>query len=190
MYGFKSAEKDLSAVSGEHEIIVFSDSHGKTDFMKKALSSHPHADVIHLGDGVRDLDGLDLSGRAVICVAGNYEMPFGSFRIPGCEDIPDCLVLDLHGTLTYLTHGAEDGVKSGFERLCQRADRFGCSLALFGHTHRVCDEYLPYGLREVTDRNARPLRLFNPGTAGSGHPRSCGILIFRNGVMLTSHFTG
>lgn len=190
MYGFRSAEKDLSSVRGEHEIVVFSDSHGRTGFMKEVLSAHPRADVIHLGDGVRDLDLLDLSGRAVICVAGNHEMPFENYRIPGCEDLPDLLVLDLHGTLTYVTHGAVEGVKYGYERLCQRADRFGCALALFGHTHHVCDEYLPHGLQAVSDTDAHPLRLFNPGTAGLGHPHSCGILTFRNGVLLTSHFTG
>ena len=58
------------------KILVFSDSHERPRNMIKALEMHKDADcIIHLGDGIKDLDALkDLTaGKSVTLIKGNAE---------------------------------------------------------------------------------------------------------------------
>ena len=169
----------LSEVSGNFEILVFSDTHGSASLMKKALADHPDADVIFLGDGLADLNFTDLSGRNLIAAAGNCDDLYNESRSPE-ERVPQFVIADLHGVKTYITHGAHEGVKYGFGFAAETACRCGCDLLLFGHTHRMTDEYLTLD---------RTVHIFNPGSAGRGLHPSYGLLTFRDGKMLTSHFS-
>ena len=58
------------------KILVFSDSHQKSNYMKEAIDYNLESGdidcIFHLGDGVSDLEGLTL--RIPICyVDGNYD---------------------------------------------------------------------------------------------------------------------
>lgn len=162
------------------KILVFSDSHGVTDNIEKALAEHRGTfdAVIHLGDGAGDVKRCAVpAGVDVIAVAGNYEDFFSAY-MP--HEYLSERVAELGGVKILCTHGHRYGVKSSLERAIARAAGVGASLLLFGHTHRPQEtsEVLPSG--EI-------LRIFNPGTAGHGYPSSYGIVEIRDGQILTSH---
>lgn len=169
----------------EKEILVFSDSHGDATLMRRALRAHPDADVIHLGDGLADLDELDLSGHTVYRVMGNHEDFYSRFTGMTHGGAVNG-ILDVCGHRIFYTHGHREHVKSGYDFAALRAYTEGCDILLFGHTHEMHDEYLPLGEYVGGTRIERPLRIFNPGTAGSGWECSCGLLTFRGTDVLTS----
>jgi putative phosphoesterase len=90
--------------------------------------------VIHLGDTVRDAQELEtaLNGMAVEMVAGNNDW---------FSDEPNEKLLLIEGKRFFLTHGHVYGVKNGLERLLGRGKELGADVVLFGHTHRVHEEY-------------------------------------------------
>lgn len=170
------------------EILVFSDSHGDDTLMRRALRAHPGADVIHLGDGLDDLDALDLSGRRVVRVLGNHEDFY--FRFTGQRSgIPIHDTLEAGEIRIFATHGHHEGVKSGYDAAASLAVRSGCDVLLFGHTHSALDEYLPEGTRVGGAPLERPMHVVNPGSAGSGYDASCAILTIRGGELLVSFLT-
>lgn len=87
--------------------------------------------VIHLGDCVEDARDLMRSypNLAVRYVRGNNDFePDASFRT----------VFSPGGVPMYLTHGHQERVsRSSRGVLPRRALEAGCTVALFGHTHRV-----------------------------------------------------
>lgn len=130
------------------KVLVVSDSHGNS---KRVFDVHSHAGpvdaVIHLGDGSADADMLrDALDVPVISVAGNCDLGSTAPR----ERVWEC-----EGKRFLLTHGDAYQVKSGLERLRQRAVEVGVDAVLFGHTHHgICE-------------NASGLLLINPGALAS-----------------------
>ena len=168
----------------EYEILVFSDSHGDDTLMRHALREHPHADVIHLGDGLADLDGAELRGRRVYTVPGNSEEFLG--RLTGVPTAEAYGILEVGPHRIYYAHGHREHVKSGWDMAAYRAYGLGCDVLLFGHTHERTEEYLPEGSELCGETLTRPMQVYNPGTAGSGWECSCGLLTFIGGQMLWS----
>ena len=132
------------------KIVVFSDSHGKLDWMIAAVELERPDHIFFLGDHERD--GWDLSNLYPMiplnAVKGNCD--FG----PGLED----WVVELEGIRFLLTHGHLYGAKSGYTRLEAAGMRCGADVVCFGHTHRA-----------VNIQEPERLHLFNPGTIGGPH---------------------
>ena len=151
--------------------LVFSDSHGCSQYMEKALSLHPDTEVVFfLGDGIYEAELLSRHYPAVawISVRGNcdrYSDPF-SYPIKKTERINLCAFNIV------LTHGDLYGAKMGYGGLLHLAGEKNADILLFGHTH--CPEYKYFD--EADGARTKPLHLFNPGSisASSG---SYGILI-------------
>lgn len=145
-------------VTDPQKYLVFSDSHGRKNKVKKLLERHSDADgVIFLGDGEQDLSAALAESRE----PGDTE-PEGItvYRVRGnCDRGSDetvTLVEEIGGKKFYLTHGFEQGVKYGLSKLRAYAKAEGCSIALFGHTHRA----------HLSEEDG--VILFNPGSLANG----------------------
>lgn len=103
-------------------ILIFSDSHGRSDVMHSELQKHQVDRVIHCGDFARDL-----KGESHWRVHGNCD----SFsRFPG--EIQQTL----EGRNLLILHGHRQGVKNGLLRLHYYARQQSADVVFFGHTHR------------------------------------------------------
>ena len=132
------------------KIIVFSDSHGKLDWMIAAMEKEKPNHIFFLGD--HECDGWDLSRiyPAIPCnvVKGNCDWG------PGTEE----WLVELEGVRFLLTHGHIYGAKSGTSGLIRAGIRTGADIVCYGHTHAAADKMTAEGVR-----------LFNPGTIGGPH---------------------
>lgn len=130
-------------------IAVFSDTHGYTGPMLRAVRACGPDMVLHLGDHARDAEELRgiLPGLDVRCVRGNCDLASAA---------PERLTFSVEGVDIFMTHGHLYSVKFTLDSLTNAAHFAGARLALFGHTHQ--SEYRNYG----------DLALLNPGSAGMG----------------------
>ena len=147
------------------KILIFSDSHGKSENIIKAASLHPDAEyIVHLGDGADDVTHFE---KAVyIAVRGNCDM-FSSYPFELIEKFDTVPVLISHGNRYFVKEGT-----SAYEAYAREK---GVKVALFGHTHR---KFLLY-------RDG--LYLFNPGSIGD-YSASFGCLeISDRGEVVLSH---
>lgn len=148
------------------KIVVFSDSHGKLDWMIAAMELEKPDHVFFLGDHERD--GWDLSNlypmTPLNAVKGNCDWG------PGLED----WLVELEGVRFLLTHGHLYGAKTGYSRLEMAGMRAGADVVCFGHTHSAVDVNEP-----------GRIRLFNPGTIGGpyGQRTTYGVLHVKSGVV-------
>lgn len=146
------------------KIAVFADSHGSVGPMLRALREEKPDAIVHLGDGVRDAEALreEYPEIPLYLVRGNCD---------GSSAAPDELVVELGSVRALLCHGHNFAVDWGrLDSMVYAAQEKGCSLVLFGHTHRA----------ENTEIGG--VKLVNPGTAGQGPTRSWARLeIFENG---------
>lgn len=137
------------------EILIFSDSHGNVDPMRRVLAQHPSAShVLFCGDGIRDLAALEAAfpKKIFLGVKGNCD-----FLVLD-ENAPVERRIDLLGLRILLLHGHTVGVKEGYGLAASHAYESDADIVIFGHTH------LPYeGRMQVKDRN---VHLFNPGSIG------------------------
>lgn len=146
------------------KIIVFSDSHGKLDWMIAVMEAERPDHVFFLGD--HEKDGWDLNRIyptiPLNAVKGNCDWG------PGLEE----WLVELEGIRFLLTHGHLYGVKTGLFRLEQAAMRTGADMVCFGHTH------IPVDVKEPGRA-----RLFNPGTIGGpyGQRTTYGVLCIKDG---------
>lgn len=143
--------------------VVFSDSHGKLDYMKKAVELEKPDRILHLGDVSRDAERLQESVPAipVEMVRGNCDGWSG--------DAPAEKELFFQGHRVFMAHGHEYYVKLGVGTFTAEARSRGAEIALFGHTH------------EPTCFREGPMWVMNPGTT-SGFPRATyGVMEERDG---------
>ena len=168
------------------ELLIFSDSHGKSDRIAEALGRNRSADfAVFLGDGLRDLERVDFGGMPVISVRGNCDI----FSLSPSNAAPNELILSWGEYTVLIAHGHTLGVKEDICRAAERAALAGVDLLIFGHTHMRLDKYFPAGELIGNTLLEKPLRLFNPGSIGSpkdGRP-SFGIIGIRDGNILMSH---
>ncbi len=159
------------------KILVFSDSHGNCVNMQKAVDMHPDARyILHLGDGINDLDMLKTGNIKTYTVNGNFEDGFFSAK----KGLPFQCV-EIEGKKIFMCHGHRQKVGFGLQNLYYTALENGADIALYGHTHVKYNKYTP--LEE------KGLHIFNPGSIS--RPRdniysSYGIIdIQKNGVLLS-----
>ncbi len=142
------------------KILVFSDSHQKNIYMKRAIEDHLSKgridSIFHLGDGVGDLESL--SPQIPICYAdGNYEEYITSYFKR--SELRQYAFIELGTYKFYLTHGHKFGVKVSPEAAAAAAKKRGADVLLFGHTHEKYYKYLP-----SEDARERGFYMFNPGS--------------------------
>lgn len=129
-------------------VLVVSDVHGRTGRLYEAIEQQPTAKtVIFLGDGLRQAEDAAerYPDRTFYMVPGNCD--FGAQAIPVRQET-------LGGKKFYFTHGHLHDVKYTLYRIEMAAREAGADIALFGHTHTPCEEYVD------------GLYLFNPGSLG------------------------
>lgn len=118
------------------KIIVFSDSHGYTYNLKKAVEKHLDANLlIHLGDGQKDIETVMAEHPNIkyYHVAGNCD--FGSV-------LPSAKTIDAdYNIKIFATHGHLYHVKYTLEYLKETARESGCNIVLYGHTHIKYNSY-------------------------------------------------
>lgn len=142
-------------------VTVVSDSHGNRRAMEKLDGIFAESDyIIHLGDGVSD--GARVKSR----------YPDKTYLLNGnCDGVKlgeEQTVLEIEGVKIFACHGDKFGVKSGTARLVAKAAENGCSVALFGHTHKP------------TEQTVDGITLFNPGTL-SRYSRNTYLYLVING---------
>ncbi len=165
------------------ELLILSDSHGRADGIREALDrqiKRPNA-VVFLGDGLRDLDRVELGDVPVYRVLGNCDL----FRFGVADDCREEEIFPIAGHTMLLTHGARYGVKSGLGALIAYAAKENADLVLYGHTHEPRLDVIPIGTK-IGDRTlTREIYLFNPGSIGQGG--SFGTLTLQGNNVLFSH---
>lgn len=167
------------------KILVFSDSHGYSANIVKAIDAHGTSidAIVHLGDGTKEIEIIKDSypGYMYCCVGGNSEASPTLYT--SAKPVITETLIDFDGKKFFLTHGHKYDVKYGYERLIMKAEEKEADIVLFGHTHRAEDVSLPIrdsqGMRKT-------LRLFNPGSITFNHPASYGVIHITNGVIVTN----
>lgn len=157
--------------------LVFSDSHGSSYYMNRAIEMHPDAEVIFfLGDGLSDIERVSESypEKAFLAVRGNndYSSVFRNSQVMKVDSIT------LEGKKILFTHGDLYSVKYSRSFLIGLGVREEADIVLFGHTHIPMECY-------VSDA-ARPLYLFNPGSI-SGASATYGVINICDAGVLFSH---
>lgn len=111
-------------------LVVFSDTHGKRSAIGRLSHLFGENDfLVHLGDGAADMRDTRVQyPEKCVVLRGNCDM--GGL---GEEE----RVLEVEGVKILCCHGHKYGVKSSLTRLWLRAKELGCTVALYGHTHRA-----------------------------------------------------
>ena len=167
------------------ELLVFSDSHGRAEGMRRAYDAQIRRPdlIVHLGDGAREFEALFDPSVPTLSVRGNCDLF-------GVEDLPEERMTEEAGHRILLVHGHRFGVKGGLWALISHAVECGADIVLFGHTHCPTEYCIPAGevIRGV--RLSRPLYLFNPGSIGKnedGLGPCFGTVTLRGNAVLFSH---
>lgn len=144
--------------------LVFSDSHGHAEYMKKAVEEERPDRVLHLGDMVRDAPKLQAAfpGLPIEQVAGNCDAWGGG-------DAPEEKELFFGEKRVWMLHGHTYQVKMGAGMLAGEARARGVDVVVFGHTHiPLCD----FDGRMWT---------MNPGTVSGAPQATYGVIEDRDG---------
>lgn len=148
--------------------LVFSDSHGRMNNMETALELHPDAKhIFFLGDGEDDIDTLSIlyPDKIFHSVSGNCDFLSRKKQF-------DVAVIE--GIKIFFTHGHYMRDTSD---LVTKAKEFGATVALSGHTHIACTNYID------------GVYIMNPGSVSRPRDQfraSFGILDIRSNGILTS----
>ena len=142
------------------KVVVVSDSHGRIEVLQQILDDHRDASAfIHCGDIELPNDYFN----EYIKVRGNNDYYGG---------LEEERVVRVGGLNILVTHSHQYVYYSRLESLAKKADRFGCQLVCFGHTHVYHDS--------VVDN----VHLLNPGSCWhnrDGRMPSYAVVNFENG---------
>ncbi len=168
--------------------LVFSDSHGYSFFMRRAISNHPDAEVVFfLGDGLSDLEDVFpmYPNKKFLAVRGNCD----SAVIAMGQGIKKIDHIELMGKKIVFTHGDLYGVKFGIDGLCRLANDTNADIILFGHTHSPVSAYIPQESTAEADEAPaeKPFYIFNPGSVGMLGAPTYGVMTLTEGEPLFSH---
>lgn len=131
-------------------MVVLSDSHGHTKYLKKIENLFAENDyVVHLGDGVNDMIEYYRAypDKVYVC-SGNCDY-YGSYIAR------DEWELEIEGHKIFMCHGHMYGVKQGLDRLAYEAESRKAELVLYGHTHIPAEDEIGGA------------KLINPGSISS-----------------------
>lgn len=127
------------------KVIIVSDSHGCFGVLKKIVTlEQPFHQLIHLGDGLEDLQRLSR------IVEFRFDGVNGNGDPPGMY--PEDLSLNLGGRVCFFTHGHNYGVNQGVDQLVSAAKKHQARFAFFGHTHQASRKLIS------------GIEIFNPGS--------------------------
>lgn len=110
-------------------ILVFSDSHGRTENIKHTLRQIPGIDyVLFLGDCLRDIYPMEQANPEIMfhSVPGNNDF---------CTSVPDEKIIEIDGVRIFMAHGHQYRVKTTVDLIFYRTKELQCQIGLFGHTH-------------------------------------------------------
>lgn len=155
-------------------ILVFSDSHGYTYNMSKAINKNKNIDlIIHLGDLVKD----------AIKVREQYKN-IGFEFVAGNNDWSNEYLLEktleLEGKRIFITHGHQYNVKYDYQRLIRRGQAINADAVLFGHTH-INEEMFSEGML-----------LLNPGSISApieGNRPTYSLIEIKEGRILSRFYS-
>ena len=145
------------------KILVFSDSHGHYERIKKAVRDHLDTGkidrVFFLGDGVRDIFRLsdEFPTLPITYVYGNCDDAFTTREERENSVYEDKITVG--GVTFLLMHGHKYDVKYSPEDAAFRAYEIGADVVLYGHTHRADDSFVEIGNKKI--------RMINPGAVCS-----------------------
>lgn len=152
------------------KILVMSDTHGKRTWVTNLIKEHIDADAIfYLGDGETDLElglaenGIDINSANVFQVCGNCDKD-------SSEAVT--IVATLEDISFLLTHGFDQCVERGTQRLVEQAKEMGCQVALYGHIHKQCLE------------EEEGVITYNPGAVKNGE---YGLIFIEEGQLKFEH---
>lgn len=162
------------------DILVVSDTHGRTDRLEAVLERTRADMVFFLGDGLRDLHAIPTQ-LTVRAVRGNCDF-FGR------ENTPEVRVETVGAYRFFLTHGHRYEVKRGITVAVQAAALADADVLLYGHTHRPHIAYLAADSAVGSVVLKKPMIVFCPGSLGEpqGEKPSFGMLTVRNNGVLPS----
>lgn len=145
-----------------YTLAVFSDSHGQSETlykaMKKADEDYHAKGFLFLGDGLGDFLDNQKNFPHIFHweVQGNNDFFYKS--------MPQESMFMLEKQWIYAAHGHQYGVKSGADRLLKAALGRKCNIACYGHTH----------IPQIKEEEG--VLLFNPGAIGAVLKPSFGII--------------
>ena len=165
------------------DILVFSDSHGNTRNVMRAIANQikkPDA-IIFLGDGLGSMMYCDFDNIPLYTVSGNCDDTYFGTLFSDDERI-----IELGGKRIMMTHGHRYDVKSTLTRLVYIAAQREVDIVLFGHTHCAFEKCLTPDSCEMPKLN-KNLYILNPGAIGAGGCSFGVISISHKGEILLSH---
>lgn len=150
------------------KILVVSDSHGKCEYMLRAIRLENPDYLIHLGDHSLDAQCLKSTYPAlpILSIRGNCD----------CTDTqtPDIAEPVYAGIRFFATHGHRYGVKNGLLRILMAAKEKAARIVLFGHTHcAYCEEH-------------SGVWMLNPGSCGQGINATYGLIVIKDELLVCS----
>lgn len=111
--------------------IVLSDTHGNRRMIEKLYPLFEENDyIIHLGDGNRDMSEVyrAFPDKTFVCNGNcDFETPYSKSE----------WIIEAEEVKIFACHGHKYRVKSSSDLLKEAAIKAGCSVALYGHTHRA-----------------------------------------------------
>ena len=151
------------------KILVMSDSHGGTAFMRRCVKEFRPDAMIHLGDFHED--GMQIQAEfphiPMIQVPGNCD----HYRYLGPD--PEIRCHNVCSVRLYMTHGHRHNVKLTRSLLIRDARELGAQAALYGHSHQA-DCY----------QTEDGLWVLNPGASGH-YGGSVGLMEVEDGKILS-----
>lgn len=110
------------------KLAVFSDSHGYTERMLKAIRVSSPDLIIHLGDGGVDVEKIKKQFPLIPLKAVRGNCDFS-------HELPETDLFSVSGVNIFITHGHLFGVKIDTEPLTSKALKLGADIVMYGHTH-------------------------------------------------------
>ncbi|MBO4591201.1 MAG: metallophosphoesterase [Eubacterium sp.] len=154
------------------KILILSDSHGNSSYVRTAIEREKPDMLIHLGDVQGNTDEIrKWLGDSVpaVFIEGNCDRYGG-------KDLKAVSVFELNGHRFFCTHGHRQGVSLGIQNLIYTAMVNECDIALYGHTHVPLDDTYE-GFGDV----GGGVRVLNPGSIAlprGGSKRSYMVMTF------------
>lgn len=144
------------------KITVFSDTHGRTSGMLRAIRQEAPDLVFHLGDNEKDAKAVERQNpmQALLVVCGNCDHT---------PTQPETREVTLAGVKVFAAHGHRHRVKYDLDPILNAGHFAGAGLVLFGHSHRAL-------CREIAG-----MWVVNPGTSGLGETPTYAVIALEDG---------